>query len=628
IRQKLHFTSSDGEDEPIDDANNSTGGESGFTEMDSPVPGRRGAADPRLEGGSSPLNQSGGDDDVELWDEDSFGSPAHLQSPSSAILANCSPSPRKGSRPYRGSPERPYAQDEGSGSGSPVPDCPDTPPHKTFRKLRLFDTPHTPKSLLSRARASAGSSSRRVALFKSAEAAGRPLTDSSRRQQTPLVNFNPFTPDSLLIQSVTQQRINRKRSHWNDSCGEDMEASDGEGEEEVLPPSKRITMMESNMMSRYASEFLELEKIGCGEFGAVFKCVKRLDGCIYAIKRSKKPLAGSVDEQNALREVYAHAVLGQHPHVVRYYSAWAEDDHMLIQNEYCNGGTLVGRGGGELPAAQLPVGAGAEGPAAPGNIFISRKSVSSCDDCQEEEDGLATSVVYKIGDLGHVTRANNPQVEEGDSRYLANEVLQEDYSNLAKADIFALALTVISASGADSAHQRRQVARDPAGQAAVHPPGADPGLPGPPQADDPPRAEPAAVSVGPHQVPSAAQRRQDECGPAPGRAQRGEVQERAPAEVGAPARRRLPAAGSGADGSLWSRRELKKAPAGSRRGGGEGSVRRPDPDPLHPPGQPQNHQAGRQEDEPVGQPHHLLTPSGGRWSLGPAGLRTAPGGGL
>lgn len=147
IRQKLDFTSSDGEDDPIDDVNNSTGGESGFTEMDSPMP--RDTADKRLEGsgGSSPLNRSGGDDDVELWDEESFGSPSHLRSPSSVIFANCSPSPRKSSRLLRGSPERSYVpdDDDGEGSSSPIPDCPDTPPHKTFRKLRLFDTPHTPK---------------------------------------------------------------------------------------------------------------------------------------------------------------------------------------------------------------------------------------------------------------------------------------------------------------------------------------------------------------------------------------------------------------------------------------------------------------------------------------------------
>ncbi|XP_028304618.1 wee1-like protein kinase [Gouania willdenowi] len=467
IRQKLQFTFSDGEDEPIEDANSSTGGESGFTEIDSPMPVRRSSVDKRLEVGSSPLNQTG-DDDVELWDEESFGSPSHLRSPTSALFANCSPSPRKSPRLYPGSPERSYCQEDGEGSSSPIPDCPDTPPHKTFRKLRLFDTPHTPKSLLSRAR-NPGSSSRRVALFRSSDSSGKATTDN-KRQQTPLVNFNPFTPDSLLIQSATQQRNNRKRAHWNDSCGEDMEASDGEGEEEILPPSKRITMMENNnnMMSRYTSEFLELEKIGCGEFGAVFKCVKRLDGCIYAIKRSKKPLAGSVDEQNALREVYAHAVLGQHPHVVRYYSAWAEDDHMLIQNEYCNGGTLSDvisenyrrlnfLSELELKDLLLQVTQGLKYihstslvhmDIKPSNIFISRKSVPNCDECNEDDE-LTTSIVYKIGDLGHVTRVNNPQVEEGDSRYLANEVLQEDYSNLTKADIFALALTVVSASGAE-----------------------------------------------------------------------------------------------------------------------------------------------------------------------------------
>ena len=44
----------------------------------------------------------------------------------------------------------------------------------------------------------------------------------------------------------------------------------------------------------------------------------------------------------ALKEVYAHAVLGAHEHIVRYYSAWSEDNHMIIQNEYCNGGNLTG----------------------------------------------------------------------------------------------------------------------------------------------------------------------------------------------------------------------------------------------------------------------------------------------
>lgn len=82
-------------------------------------------------------------------------------------------------------------------------------------------------------------------------------------------------------------------------------------------------------------------KLGSGEFGDVFKCINRLDGCTYAIKRSKQAIAGSAMEISAWKEVCAHAVLVKHNHIVQYYSAWAEQDRMLIQNEYCNGGSLA-----------------------------------------------------------------------------------------------------------------------------------------------------------------------------------------------------------------------------------------------------------------------------------------------
>ncbi|KAL4613508.1 wee1-like protein kinase 1-B [Arapaima gigas] len=445
VRQKLTFS-------PEDMGEEGAGGSptSGFTKMDSPRVGQ-------LKSGIGAL----GDEEVDFWDSVSAPSPFK----SGRRGARGSPSPRKTCAPMESSSQE--------GSCSPVPKCPETPPHKTFRKLRLFDTPHTPKSLLSSAGMNTVSCRRRTAVCRTAESAGKsdPVT---RRSLTPVININPFTPESVLIQCAAAQRSSRKRSHWNDSCGEDMEASDADTEDEVIPPSKRITLMDSNMTSRYATEFYELEKIGSGEFGSVFKCVKRLDGCIYAIKRSKKPLAGSVDEHNALREVYAHAVLGQHPHVVRYYSAWAEDDHMLIQNEYCNGGTLADvitenyrtmsfLSELELKDLLLQVARGLKYihstslvhmDIKPSNIFISRKPVAFVDefdddDDNDDDDGPSSGVVYKIGDLGHVTRVNNPQVEEGDSRYLANEVLQEDYRDLTKADIFSLGLTVISASGAE-----------------------------------------------------------------------------------------------------------------------------------------------------------------------------------
>ncbi|KAM9481231.1 wee1-like protein kinase 2 [Clarias gariepinus] len=359
------------------------------------------------------------------------------------------------------------------------PSVPTSPiPYAAWRKLRLCDSPSTPKSLLSKSALPYSSTkpcrSQRV-LYRPAASA-----------PAPSVNINPFTPDTVRRNSEHCKRKNC-RSDGDDDDGYRLKETHTSSEDEsYFLPSKRPAVP-ALMLSRYESEFLELGRIGVGEFGAVYRCVKRLDGCMYAIKRLRRPLAGSANEQLALKEVYAHAVLGHHPHVVRYYSAWAEDDHMIIQNEYCDGGSLHDvitekeeQGEffkePELRDLLLQVSMGLKYIHAsglvhldlkPSNIFISywpSSSAGAAGDSEEEDDGHTSSgVVYKIGDLGHVTSISSPQVEEGDSRFLACEVLREDYTHLPKADIFALSLTVLLAAGApplpqngDEWHRLRQ----------------------------------------------------------------------------------------------------------------------------------------------------------------------------
>jgi len=73
---------------------------------------------------------------------------------------------------------------------------------------------------------------------------------------------------------------------------------------------------------RYSSEFKELDILGQGAYGEVFKVENKLDGCTYAIKKVKLEDDESVN-RIILREVSALSRL-THKYIVRYYQSWIE----------------------------------------------------------------------------------------------------------------------------------------------------------------------------------------------------------------------------------------------------------------------------------------------------------------
>lgn len=227
-----------------------------------------------------------------------------------------------------------------------------SPPYRSIRKLRLFDSPATPKTILHKstttnhplANNNANRSNSKMLKFLSTNnnivmndsfnAIGTPESSCDMRtiqinphhshQQLQKLNipkimranFNPFTPQSLMMRTKKRVRVEEdlnssapeytfgaSRSFIRNSAApakahqtqEMIPLSLFDGDEEYRQAPKRIALQETNI-SRYEKEFVELELIGSGEFGLVFQCLNRLDGCVYAIKKSIKPVAGSAFE--------------------------------------------------------------------------------------------------------------------------------------------------------------------------------------------------------------------------------------------------------------------------------------------------------------------------------------------
>lgn len=217
-----------------------------------------------------------------------------------------------------------------------------SPPCQKVRALRLFNTPATPKTILQKstsncsnhlsAAAAAVNATRREEVYKLIERPrSLPLHNHRSMQPQDTANVNPFTPDSecfpyyacksvstfdsnpythrfpsgLMAHNKKRCRTQFGRENLNVSAMQrfllsDPGDEDGAQETNGIDPSheihqqapKRLALHDTNI-SRFKREFMQVSVIGVGEFGVVFQCVNRLDGCIYAIKKSKKPVAGS-----------------------------------------------------------------------------------------------------------------------------------------------------------------------------------------------------------------------------------------------------------------------------------------------------------------------------------------------
>lgn len=82
--------------------------------------------------------------------------------------------------------------------------------------------------------------------------------------------------------------------------------------------------------SRYNHDFDEAGRLGKGGFGQVVKARNKLDGRFYAVKKISQRSTAAL--KDTLSEIMLLSRLN-HPYVVRYYTAWLEEDYEHVDEE-------------------------------------------------------------------------------------------------------------------------------------------------------------------------------------------------------------------------------------------------------------------------------------------------------
>jgi wee1-like protein kinase len=211
-----------------------------------------------------------------------------------------------------------------------------------------------------------------------------------------------------------------------------------------------ILSEEAVVKSRYDQDFEELQEIGRGSSGTVYKCKHRYDGLQYAVKQIKTSVSCPLALHEGLREAIALAAASMAEdnfNITRYFTAWIEQEYLYISMELCEC---------SLPAYISRESASEDilrrvmRDVCKGLSKLHRKNIVHLD-IKTENILYSFSHRFKLSDLGLAQLTTNLNLDrdfvEGDSRYLAPEMLNimddqaETIPDLTKADMFSLGAT-------------------------------------------------------------------------------------------------------------------------------------------------------------------------------------------